>query len=92
MSYTQSHPRAFEALLKMESVDMTDDEYMGGLGTRSMSKVKYPTYRQPIPYPSLLKRPPSSSQQTYSPVGGPISQADFNPGFIRGMNTFGEIM
>ena len=58
MSYTQSHPRAFEALLKMESVDMTDDEYMGGPGTRSMSKVKYPTYRQPIPYPSLLKRPP----------------------------------
>ena len=68
MSYTQSHPRAFEALLKMESVDMTDDEYMGGLGTRSMSKVKYPTYRQPIPYPSLLKRPPSSSRQTYNPL------------------------
>ena len=60
LSYNQSDPAAFEGLLKMESSDMRDDEYEGGPGTRSVSKVNYPTYPP-------TKAPPTS-RQTYNPT------------------------
>ena len=81
LSYNQSDPAAFEGLLKMESSDMRDDEYEGGPGTRSVSKVNYPTYP-----PTKAPPPPykSTNLQPYSPVGGPISLAGFNPGWVGG--------